>query len=188
MKVADIRHPSQLTLANQQAEPGVRFGNSGQGDGAGEILVVGEAVVIFSLRKIPIAERLQCDARHVRWQRPLARPRQRAVLQLLPRAERRQVLSGETEVHLDRPPRVAAELFEKPLLSGRRRLRPRERLIRREAQVRPVILDLAREREQRGVAIAVAQLLLEELAPQILDQLIPIFALLAAAQPGVAEG
>ncbi len=62
-----------------------------------------------------------------------------------------------------------------------------ERLVWGEIQVRPVALDLSFQCDQGSITIPVAQLFLQELGAQVLDQLVAVLAWGATAQPGVTE-
>src|SRR5438105_8013938 len=88
---------------------------------------------------------------------------------------------------MERTPAGPGESLQQTLLGCRRRLDARQRLIRGEAEVRAIPLDLCLQRDQCLVPIPVAQLLLQQLAAQVLHQLVPILSRIATSQPGLTE-
>ena len=94
---------------------------------------------------------------------------------------------GEAEVELHaRPTRVVHPVEQHPanlaILRG-----TLLQLVEAQVQVGSILLHPGIERQQRRVPIAVAQLLLQELAPQVLLQLVPVLPRLAAPQPAITE-
>src|SRR5438128_9516676 len=88
---------------------------------------------------------------------------------------------------MDRPPPLTAQLLQQLLLARGCRLRPRQRFVRRLAQVGMIPVHLTLERQQGLIAVAVAQLLLGELRPQVLHQPLPVLPRGPAPRPGIAE-
>ena len=99
----------------------------------------------------------------------IVRSRISAELELLAGAQRCQLRGRQPEIDLDWPPPGPGELLQQLLLLGRRGVRARHRLIGGEIEVRTVAVDLLLQRDQRRIPIPIPQLLLQELAFQVLN-------------------